>query len=166
MPARPSPAKISSDLRVPERIMLFCLASGTDWERAGVTHATAQQLLVRGLIDRDQSAGRFKTDTARARGARRIAQAAGRRAGWIAMPYDPRVATGQCTVCASPANILKTEFRVGVVVNCSRCGDFAIDHVIADDLGLPLADQKKRALASHVIRKMQTARRPHLSREF
>jgi len=60
MPARPSPAKISSDLRVPERIMLFCLASGTDWERAGVTHATAQQLLVRALIDRDQSAGRFK----------------------------------------------------------------------------------------------------------
>jgi len=38
--------------------MLFCLASGTDWERAGVTHATAQQLLVRGLIDRDQSARR------------------------------------------------------------------------------------------------------------
>jgi hypothetical protein len=60
MPARPSPAKIASDLRVPERIMLFCLASGTDWERAGVTHATAQQLLVRGLIDRNQSAGRFK----------------------------------------------------------------------------------------------------------
>jgi hypothetical protein len=60
MPAHPSPAKIASDLRVPERIMLFCLASGTDWERAGVTHATAQQLLVRGLIDRNQSAGRFK----------------------------------------------------------------------------------------------------------
>src|SRR5437660_9017666 len=34
-----------------QRITLFCLASGTDWERAGVTHATAQQLLVRGLID-------------------------------------------------------------------------------------------------------------------
>jgi hypothetical protein len=60
MPARPSPAKIASDLRVPERIMLFCLASGTVWERAYVTHATAQQLLVRGLIERDQSPGRFK----------------------------------------------------------------------------------------------------------
>ena len=59
MPRPPSPAKIASDLRVPERIMLPCLASGTDWERAGVTHATAQQLLVRGLIDRHQS-GRFK----------------------------------------------------------------------------------------------------------
>jgi len=40
--------------------MLFCLASSADWERAGVTHATAQQLLVHGLIDRNQSAGRFK----------------------------------------------------------------------------------------------------------
>ena len=60
MPARPSPAKIASDLRVPERVMLFCLASGTDWERAGVTHATAQQMLVRGLIDRDPGPARFK----------------------------------------------------------------------------------------------------------
>jgi hypothetical protein len=31
--------------------MLFCLASGADWERGGVTYATAQQLLVRGLIE-------------------------------------------------------------------------------------------------------------------
>ena len=60
MPPRPSTRTIASDLRVPERIVLFCLASGTDWERGGVTHATAQQLLVRGLIDRDQSASRFK----------------------------------------------------------------------------------------------------------
>jgi hypothetical protein len=51
---------IASDLRVPERIVLFCLASGTDWERAYVTHATAQHLLVRGLIDRDPGPARFK----------------------------------------------------------------------------------------------------------
>jgi hypothetical protein len=48
------------DLRIPERRMLFCLSSATPWDRAGVTHATAQRLLVRGLIDRDQSARRFK----------------------------------------------------------------------------------------------------------
>src|SRR5215469_11866816 len=60
MPARPSSAKIASDLRVPERMMLFCLASGTDWERAYVTHATAQHLLVRGLIDRTSTRARFK----------------------------------------------------------------------------------------------------------
>jgi len=43
-----------------ERVLLFCLASGTDWERVGMTHATAQQLLVRGLINRDQSGNHFK----------------------------------------------------------------------------------------------------------
>jgi hypothetical protein len=26
---------------VPERVLLFCLASGTNWVKAGVTHATA-----------------------------------------------------------------------------------------------------------------------------
>jgi hypothetical protein len=50
---------IASALRGPERIMLFCLASGTDWERY-VTHATALHLLVRGLIARDPGPARFK----------------------------------------------------------------------------------------------------------
>jgi hypothetical protein len=50
----------ANDLRIPERLMLFCLSSGTDWERAGITHATAQQMLVRGLIDREGAAGRFR----------------------------------------------------------------------------------------------------------
>jgi hypothetical protein len=40
--------------------MLFCLASGTPWERAGVTHATPQHLLLRNLIDRDHAGARFK----------------------------------------------------------------------------------------------------------
>jgi hypothetical protein len=56
----PTPQSVADDLRIPERRMLFCLSSATPWERAGVTHATAQRLLVRGLIDRDQSARRFK----------------------------------------------------------------------------------------------------------
>jgi hypothetical protein len=60
MAARPTPRTIASDLRVPERMMLFCLASGTDWERAGVTHATPQHLFVRGLIDRASTPARFK----------------------------------------------------------------------------------------------------------
>jgi hypothetical protein len=49
-----------ASLSVQERLLLFCLASGTDWDRAGITHATAQQLRVCGLIDRNQSARRFK----------------------------------------------------------------------------------------------------------
>jgi hypothetical protein len=46
------------DLSVPERVMLFCLASGTDWQRASITGATAQQMMIRGLIER-QAAGSF-----------------------------------------------------------------------------------------------------------
>ena len=38
-----------------------CDGLGCEWSwRASLTHATAQQLLVRGLIERDQSPGRFK----------------------------------------------------------------------------------------------------------
>jgi hypothetical protein len=43
---------------VPERILLFCLASDTDWQAAGITHAMAQQMIVGGLIERDQVASR------------------------------------------------------------------------------------------------------------
>jgi hypothetical protein len=60
MPRPPSPAKIASDLRVQERMMLFCLASGTDWEHAVSLHATPQHLLLRGLIDRTSTPARVK----------------------------------------------------------------------------------------------------------
>jgi hypothetical protein len=52
---------------VPERILLLCLASDTDWQKAGVTHATAQHVMVRGLIERDHAATRYAmTDQGRA----------------------------------------------------------------------------------------------------
>jgi hypothetical protein len=35
-------------LGVQERILLFCLASGTDWKQAGVTFKTAVDILVMG----------------------------------------------------------------------------------------------------------------------
>jgi hypothetical protein len=73
---------------------------------------------------------------------------------------------GRCTVCGSPANILQTEFGVGTVVNCSRCGDFRVDHVVADDFPLPFADDKQKALASYLIREMQKEGRAVLTREF
>jgi hypothetical protein len=57
---RLKPETTASDLRIPERVMLFCLASGTDWEHAGVTYATPQHLLLRGLIDRASTSARFK----------------------------------------------------------------------------------------------------------
>jgi hypothetical protein len=55
---KPTAASIATALTVPERILLFCLASGTDWQAVSVTHATAQQMMVRGLIVR-QAAARY-----------------------------------------------------------------------------------------------------------
>jgi hypothetical protein len=42
-----------------ERVFLFCLASNTDWQRAGVTHTTAQQIIIRGLVEREGGAGTY-----------------------------------------------------------------------------------------------------------
>jgi hypothetical protein len=67
MISKPTTASIAAALTVPERILLFCLASDTDWQAASITHATAQQMMVRGLIERDQAASRYVlTDQGRA----------------------------------------------------------------------------------------------------
>ena len=42
---------------IPERLLLFCVASGTDWEHAGITGATVTVMVVRGLIERDAALG-------------------------------------------------------------------------------------------------------------
>lgn len=47
-------------------MLLFCLASGTDWVKAGVTYATAQVMMVRGLIEREHGASFRLTDQGRA----------------------------------------------------------------------------------------------------
>jgi hypothetical protein len=39
--------------------LLFCRASNTNWERACVTPETAQQMIVRGLVQREGSAGSY-----------------------------------------------------------------------------------------------------------
>jgi hypothetical protein len=43
----------ATKLTVSERVLLFCVASGTEWERAGITGAVVTSVLVRGLIQRD-----------------------------------------------------------------------------------------------------------------
>jgi hypothetical protein len=48
MAKAPTPADIAADLAVPERVLLFCLASGTDWAQASVTHAAVRHMIVRG----------------------------------------------------------------------------------------------------------------------
>jgi hypothetical protein len=62
----PNTDAIATELTVPGRVLLFCLASGTDWVKAGVTHATAQYLIIRNLMERDHAAADFKlTDQGR-----------------------------------------------------------------------------------------------------
>lgn len=84
------------------------------------------------------------------------------------MPFNATRPHDACTVCTSQANILQSEFGVGEVVDCSRCGDYRVSHVVADNVGLPFRDQKMQALACYTIRKMQApgARRPELKIEF
>jgi hypothetical protein len=59
MVAKPTAEATAAGLTDPERILLFCLASDTDWQAASVTHMTAQHMMVRGLIERE-AASRFK----------------------------------------------------------------------------------------------------------
>ena len=44
---------IIAKLSVPKRVLLFCVASGTEWERAGITGAVITFMIVRGLVQRD-----------------------------------------------------------------------------------------------------------------
>ena len=51
--AKPKPDSMilhAEALSVPERILLFCVASKTEWERAGITGATVTAMVVKGLI--------------------------------------------------------------------------------------------------------------------
>jgi hypothetical protein len=65
-PAKPPAESIAAGLTIPERILLFCLASDTDWQAGGITHATAQHMMVRGLIQRTAAARFTLTDQGRA----------------------------------------------------------------------------------------------------
>jgi len=66
MAKRPTAEMIAEGLTVPELVVLFCLAFEKDWQRAGVKAATAQQMMIRGLIEQ-QAPGSFTlTDQGRA----------------------------------------------------------------------------------------------------
>ena len=66
MTKAPTPETIAADLTVPERMLLFCVASNTDWIRAGVRAVTTRALLVKGLIERDHVATYRLTEQGRA----------------------------------------------------------------------------------------------------
>jgi hypothetical protein len=75
---------VAADLSTPERILLFCLASGTEWAEAGVTGATVTSMLVRGLVDR-----RCGPACADARWPRGAGRAAGRLVPRFDRPIEP-----------------------------------------------------------------------------
>jgi hypothetical protein len=62
---RPQSKDVSA-LTVQERLLLFCVGSGTDWQRAGVTGETVTALVVRDLVVRDARAQLALTDDGRA----------------------------------------------------------------------------------------------------
>jgi hypothetical protein len=47
------PENVAAGLSVSERLLLFCIASHTDWQKAGVTGTTVTAMMVRGLIERN-----------------------------------------------------------------------------------------------------------------
>jgi len=64
MVKRPTPD--IATLGVRERVLLFCIASGTDWQRAGLTGETVTALVVKGLLVRDGAGRLALTDDGRA----------------------------------------------------------------------------------------------------
>ena len=51
--AKPTAEVQAAALSVPERVLLFCVASKTEWVRAGVTGGTVIAMTVKGLVERD-----------------------------------------------------------------------------------------------------------------
>jgi hypothetical protein len=47
-------------------MLLFCIASGTDWQKAGVTGETVTVMVVKGLIERDAAGSLSLTGEGRA----------------------------------------------------------------------------------------------------
>jgi hypothetical protein len=64
MAKRPTPDVNALTTR--QRILLFCIASGTNWQRAGITSEVVTALIVRGLLIRDERGHLALTDNGRA----------------------------------------------------------------------------------------------------
>jgi hypothetical protein len=71
----------------------------------------------------------------------------------------------KCVVCAFPAEV-KTNGGIMVFVNCPRCGEFKLGRALADDIPTMKLPEEGRPLASHLIRRMQGAKRPLLDDNF
>jgi hypothetical protein len=61
----PSPRTIAAHLTVSQRVLLFCVATDTDWTVAGVTQATVRNMRARKLVDRDPAGHLVLTERGR-----------------------------------------------------------------------------------------------------
>jgi hypothetical protein len=57
---------MQTPVSVSERVLLFCVASDTDWERAGITGAMVTAMVIKGLIGRDPTGKLYLTKEGRA----------------------------------------------------------------------------------------------------
>jgi hypothetical protein len=73
-----------------------------------------------------------------------------------------------CPICTTETEISHTKDPPGRLIGCSRCGEFGIELSAYKRANSFLADNTyKRALASHLVRKMATAeQRPIIGLEF
>jgi hypothetical protein len=60
------PADAAAGLRVRERVLLFCAASGTDWRLARVPSEVVTTMMVNGFVNRDVTGEIVLTDSGRA----------------------------------------------------------------------------------------------------
>jgi hypothetical protein len=61
-----TPAETAASLRVSERMLLFCVASNTDWKHTAIPGEIVTTMVVKGLIERDTGGALTPTDRGRA----------------------------------------------------------------------------------------------------
>ena len=55
-------SETAKGLTVKERVLVFCAASGTDWQHAGLTGENVIAMVVKGLVERDAAGVLSLTD--------------------------------------------------------------------------------------------------------
>jgi hypothetical protein len=60
------PIETAAALRVSERMLLFCVASNTDWKHSAIPSEIVTTMVVKGLFDRDTAGVLTLTDRGRA----------------------------------------------------------------------------------------------------
>ena len=59
-PTEPTPEAVAAKLNVPQRLLLFCVASNTDWRKAGIKSPTVQLAIIKQLINRDEASAHLE----------------------------------------------------------------------------------------------------------